>query len=118
MAFINENSELDLKGPTNHLIQGRDLKWRFCESFESERDLKWAFRESFDSRTELKKNGVHHESFDSESGDLKWRFANHLMQTGLKMAFRESFDSERDLKMAFRESFDSERDLKWRSRII
>ncbi len=43
-------------------------------------------------------------SFDSER-DLKWRFANHLIQTGLKMAFHESFDSERDLKCALRESF-------------
>ncbi len=40
------------------------------------------------------------ESFDSER-DLKWRFANHLNRTGLKMAFRESFDSERDLKWRF-----------------
>ncbi len=37
------------------------------------------------------------ESFDSER-ELKWRFTNHLIQTGLKMVFRESFDSERDLK--------------------
>ncbi len=35
-------------------------------------------------------------------------------RTGLKMAFHELFDSERDLKCAFRELFDSERDLKWR----
>ncbi len=41
-----------------------------------------------------------HESFDSER-DLKWRFTNHLIQTGLKMAFCESFDSERDLKWRF-----------------